>query len=114
MISARFLSSSHFHIHGGFTSMLPAIPPFSRNRLTSLDRVYFSTNWSLPPLCKVSKIGFSEPKDEVASPGNIELETPLKIVKYSNLKLRAKNKCIVSFDVDLKSLTSEMFDVMYK
>ncbi|RYR40944.1 hypothetical protein Ahy_A09g046688 [Arachis hypogaea] len=67
MASAWFLHSSHIHIHGGFTSALPAIPPFSRNRLTSLDRVYFSTNRSLPPLCAVSKIGFSAAKDEAAS-----------------------------------------------
>ncbi|XLT07466.1 hypothetical protein HN51_053259 [Arachis hypogaea] len=67
MTSARFFHSSHLHIHGGFTSVLLAIPPFSRNSLTSLDRVYFCTNWSLPPLCVVSKIGFSAVKDEVAS-----------------------------------------------
>ncbi|XLS54586.1 hypothetical protein HN51_004341 [Arachis hypogaea] len=67
MTSAQFFRSSHLHIHGGFTSVLPAIPPFSCNRLTSLDRVYLSTNWSLPPLCTVSKIGFSAAKDEVAS-----------------------------------------------
>ncbi|KAL4285728.1 hypothetical protein AHAS_Ahas19G0015200 [Arachis hypogaea] len=90
MTLARFFHSSHLHIHGGFTSVLLAIPPFSRNSLTSLDRVYFCTNWSLPPLCVVSKIGFSAVKDEVASPGNIEFETPLKIVEYSDLKLRAK------------------------
>ncbi|XLU69402.1 hypothetical protein S245_028455 [Arachis hypogaea] len=86
MASAWFLHSSHIHIHGGFTSALPAIPPFSRNRLTSLDRVYFSTNRSLPPLCAVSKIGFSAAKDEAAS---------------------------LSFDDNLKILAREMFDVMY-
>ncbi|XLR42722.1 hypothetical protein S83_027382 [Arachis hypogaea] len=90
MASAWFLHSSHIHIHGGFTSALPAIPPFSRNRLTSLDRVYFSTNRSLPPLCAVSKIGFSAAKDEAASPGDIEFEAPLKIVEYPDPKLRAK------------------------
>ncbi|KAL1359095.1 hypothetical protein AAHE18_04G081800 [Arachis hypogaea] len=114
MASAKFLRSSHLHIHGGFTSALPAIPPFSHNRLTSLDQVYFSTNWSLPPLCAVSKIGFSATKDEAASSGDIEFEAPLKIVQYPDPKLRAKNKRIVSFDDNLKSLAREMFDVMYK
>ncbi|KAL4307284.1 hypothetical protein AHAS_Ahas16G0262900 [Arachis hypogaea] len=114
MASARFLRPSHLHIHGGFTSALPAIPRFSRNRLTSLDRVYFFTNRSLPPLCAVSKIGFSAAKDEAASPGDIEFEAPLKIVEYPDPKLRAKNKRIVSFDDNLKSLAREMFDVMYK
>ncbi|XP_015959617.1 peptide deformylase 1B, chloroplastic/mitochondrial isoform X2 [Arachis duranensis] len=113
MASAKFLRSSHLHIHGGFTSALPAIPPFSHNRLTSLDQVYFSTNWSLPPLCAVSKIGFSATKDEAASSGDIEFEAPLKIVQYPDPKLRAKNKRIVSFDDNLKSLAREMFDVMY-
>ncbi|KAL1352835.1 hypothetical protein HN51_016814 [Arachis hypogaea] len=114
MASARFLRPSHLHIHGGFTSALPAIPPFSRNRLTSLDRVCFFTNRSLPPLCAVPKIGFSAAKDEAASPGDIEFEAPLKIVEYPDPKLRAKNKRIVSFDDNLKSLAREMFDVMYK
>lgn len=45
---------------------------------------------------------------------DLEFESPLRIVKYPDPVLRAKNKRIDIFDDNLKRLVSEMFDVMYK
>ncbi|KAJ4834180.1 Peptide deformylase 1B, chloroplastic [Turnera subulata] len=51
---------------------------------------------------------------EVASPSDLQFESPLEIVKYPDPILRAKNKRIETFDENLKKLVAEMFDVMYK
>ncbi|KAK7273530.1 hypothetical protein RIF29_14585 [Crotalaria pallida] len=89
--------------------------------LTIPSRCYFSPSLldrprPLPtaPLPAAAKIGFSPAQDEVASPGDLEFEAPLKIVEYPDPKLRAKNKRIATFDDNLKKLVHEMFDVMYK
>lgn len=52
--------------------------------------------------------------DVVFSAGDFQFEIPLKVVKYPDPLLRAKNKRIDSFDDNLKKLVHEMFDVMYK
>ncbi|KAM6548725.1 hypothetical protein CsatB_020401 [Cannabis sativa] len=57
----------------------------------------------------------SSPKEyEVATSSDIQFEAPLRIVEYPDPILRAKNKRIETFDDNLKTLVSEMFDVMYK
>ncbi|KAL1314788.1 hypothetical protein AAHE18_16G215100 [Arachis hypogaea] len=62
----------------------------------------------------IMSINFLSFVDAIGLAGDIEFEAPLKIVEYPDPKLRAKNKRIVSFDDNLKSLAREMFDVMYK
>ncbi|KAK7309792.1 hypothetical protein RJT34_06806 [Clitoria ternatea] len=62
----------------------------------------------------MAKVGFSPAQDQVASLGDLEFVSPLKIVEYPDPKLRAKNKRIVNFDDNLKKLVHEMFDVMYR
>ncbi|KAF5187681.1 Peptide deformylase [Thalictrum thalictroides] len=56
----------------------------------------------------------SSQKDEIASPSDLQFESPLKIVKYPDPILRANNKRIGTFDENLKKLVDEMFDIMYK
>ena len=46
---------------------------------------------------------------------DLNFKAPLKIVQYPDPILRGKNKRIdFLFDDNLKKLTDEMFDVMYK
>lgn len=45
---------------------------------------------------------------------DLQFEAPLKIVKYPDPILRAKNKRINAFDDNLKKLVDEMFNVMYR
>jgi peptide deformylase len=45
---------------------------------------------------------------------DLQFEAPLKIVRYPDPVLRARNKRINTFDANLRSLADEMFDVMYK
>lgn len=45
---------------------------------------------------------------------DLQFEGPLKIVKYPDPILRAKNKRVNTFDESLKKLVDEMFDVMYR
>ncbi|KAE9605126.1 hypothetical protein Lal_00043378 [Lupinus albus] len=68
----------------------------------------------LAPPRAAAKFGSSPAQHELASPGDLEFEVPLKIVEYPDPKLRAKNKRIATFDDNLKKLVHEMFDVMYK
>ncbi|KAJ1412174.1 Peptide deformylase, partial [Sesbania bispinosa] len=95
-------------LHHRGSTLLPVIPSrcFNYSSSASLDRVLFSTNRT--------KAGFSATQHELASPGDLEYEAPLKIVEYPDPKLRARNKRIATFDDNLKKLVHEMFDVMYK
>ncbi|CAL0318630.1 unnamed protein product [Lupinus luteus] len=68
----------------------------------------------LAPPRVAAKFGSSPARDELASPGDLEFEAPLKIVEYPDPILRAKNKRIATFDDNLKKLVHEMFDIMYK
>ncbi|MCO5612778.1 hypothetical protein L7F22_067048 [Adiantum nelumboides] len=46
--------------------------------------------------------------------GNLEYESPLRIVLYPDPKLRARNKRITVFDEKLEKFAKEMFEVMYE
>ncbi|KAK3164869.1 hypothetical protein QOZ80_1AG0025880 [Eleusine coracana subsp. coracana] len=52
--------------------------------------------------------------DEFATAADLRFEPPLQVVKYPDPILRAPNKRINTFDDNLRALTNEMFDVMYK
>uniref|UniRef100_A0A0D9YC66 Peptide deformylase n=1 Tax=Oryza glumipatula TaxID=40148 RepID=A0A0D9YC66_9ORYZ len=52
--------------------------------------------------------------EDFATAADLQFEPPLKVVKYPDPILRACNKRINTFDDNLRSLTDEMFDVMYK
>uniref|UniRef100_A0A0E0C554 Peptide deformylase n=1 Tax=Oryza meridionalis TaxID=40149 RepID=A0A0E0C554_9ORYZ len=52
--------------------------------------------------------------EDFATAADLQFEPPLKVVKYPDPILRARNKRINTFDDNLRSLTDEMFDVMYK
>ncbi|XP_057437320.1 peptide deformylase 1B, chloroplastic/mitochondrial [Lotus japonicus] len=77
-------------------SSFPATPSLRFNRSSS-----------------AAKAGSSTAQPELASPGDLEFVTPLKVVEYPDPRLRAKNKRIATFDDNLKKLVDEMFDVMY-
>lgn len=53
-------------------------------------------------------------KEEEDFASELQYELPLKIVKYPDSRLRAKNKPINIFDEKLQRLADEMFDLMYK
>ncbi|XP_044466957.1 peptide deformylase 1B, chloroplastic isoform X2 [Mangifera indica] len=88
------------------------------NRLSSAARFFSSSidRTNSPVLVQAKRRGGSSSlkEDLVASPSDLHFEAPLKIVKYPNPILRARNKRIVTFDDNLKKLVDEMFDVMYK
>ncbi|XP_061349001.1 peptide deformylase 1B, chloroplastic/mitochondrial [Gastrolobium bilobum] len=94
------------------------LPSRCFNHSSSLDRVLSIANRPMPRHTTtpraVAKVGFSPARDELASPGDLEFEAPLKIVQYPDPKLRARNKRIATFDDNLKKIVHEMFDVMYK
>ncbi|KAM0870487.1 hypothetical protein ACQ4PT_039991 [Festuca glaucescens] len=52
--------------------------------------------------------------EDFATAADLQFEAPLKIVRYPDPVLRARNKRINTFDGNLRSLADEMFDVMYK
>ncbi|KAK3161378.1 hypothetical protein QOZ80_1BG0076340 [Eleusine coracana subsp. coracana] len=52
--------------------------------------------------------------DDFATAADLRFEPPLQVVKYPDPILRAPNKRINTFDDNLRTLTNEMFDVMYK
>ncbi|KAK7395662.1 hypothetical protein VNO78_16227 [Psophocarpus tetragonolobus] len=81
---------------------------------SSPNRVVSANNPRTAPPRAMAKPGSSPAQGQVASPGDLEFVPPLKIVKYPDPKLRARNKRIVTFDDGLKKLVHEMFDVMYK
>lgn len=60
----------------------------------------------------LSELQKMEEEEDFAS--ELQYELPLKIVKYPDSRLRAKNKPINIFDEKLQQLADEMFDVMYK
>ncbi|OIV89270.1 hypothetical protein TanjilG_23763 [Lupinus angustifolius] len=93
------------------------IPSRFYNLPSSPNSVLSSANRPRPLLAPpraAAKFGSSPARDELASPGDLEFEAPLKIVEYPDPKLRAKNKRIATFDDNLKKLVHEMFDIMYK
>ncbi|XP_027336421.1 peptide deformylase 1B, chloroplastic/mitochondrial isoform X2 [Abrus precatorius] len=96
------------------TSALPAIPNGCFHHSSTLDRVLSSVNPHRATPRAMPKTSFSPGQDQVASTGDLEFEGPLKIVKYPDPILRARNKIIVTFDANLKKLVDEMFDVMYR
>ncbi|KAL6842731.1 hypothetical protein ACP4OV_027575 [Aristida adscensionis] len=53
-------------------------------------------------------------EDEFATADDLRFEPPLKVVRYPDPVLRARNKRINTFDANLRALAEEMFDVMYK
>ncbi|GMN42528.1 hypothetical protein TIFTF001_011729 [Ficus carica] len=108
-------SSLAFSFSSSRRSSFPAV---SRSLAGSPSTARFaSTNRSGAPPAPVvaqARRGSSLKENEVASPADFQFETPLKVVKYPDPLLRAKNKRIDSFDDNLKKLVHEMFDVMYK
>ncbi|TVU02570.1 hypothetical protein EJB05_51980, partial [Eragrostis curvula] len=52
--------------------------------------------------------------EDFATAADLRFEPPLQVVKYPDPILRARNKRINTFDDNLRALTDEMFDVMYK
>ncbi|PIA40589.1 hypothetical protein AQUCO_02500354v1 [Aquilegia coerulea] len=75
-----------------------------------------TTTTTKPPLMKVSaqaRRSFSS-SSKIASPSDLQFESPLKIIEYPDPILRAPNKRIGTFDENLKKLVHEMFDIMYK
>ncbi|PON52496.1 Formylmethionine deformylase [Parasponia andersonii] len=112
-------SSYAFSSSGGIRrSNFPAIfNGFSGLSSTSRFGRFSTMNRSKPPLIPAiaqAKRGSSLKEDEVATPTDLQFETPLRIVEYPDPILRAKNKRIKIFDDNLKNLVAEMFDVMYK
>ncbi|KAL6960582.1 Peptide deformylase 1B, chloroplastic [Sarracenia purpurea var. burkii] len=90
--------------------------PLSSN-LRRFHRLTSTPIWSKHPPLEVralAKRGFSLKENKVASPADLNFQTPLKIVEYPDPTLRAMNKRIDTFDDNLKKLVDEMFDVMYK
>ncbi|XP_028779661.1 peptide deformylase 1B, chloroplastic/mitochondrial-like [Neltuma alba] len=116
---------------GGVTRLFSAhflLPALNRRSayLTILNRFHDSSIFrrtfssvyharpSVIPRQAMAKRGFSPKEDEVASPGDLQFEAPLQVVKYPDPRLRIRNKRIDTFDDNLKKLVDEMFDVMYK
>ncbi|KAF3773530.1 Peptide deformylase 1B [Nymphaea thermarum] len=62
----------------------------------------------------LARRSFSSKEEPIASPADLQFESPLKIVEYPDPLLREANKRINTFDDNLKKLVDEMFDIMYK
>ncbi|CAN6453107.1 unnamed protein product [Victoria cruziana] len=62
----------------------------------------------------LTRRGFSSKEEPIASPADLQYESPLKIVEYPDPLLRKANKRVNTFDDNLKELVDEMFDLMYK
>ncbi|RAL39463.1 unnamed protein product [Cuscuta campestris] len=122
MAGATLLHSSPYTL-SSFVARRFSLQPgsYSRfHRFTSTScRLSHSLRRNKPPRLAVlaqARRGFSSKfsSDEFASPDDLYIQEPLKIVEYPDPVLRAKNKMIGTFDENLKKLADEMFDVMYR
>ncbi|KZV23920.1 peptide deformylase 1B, chloroplastic [Dorcoceras hygrometricum] len=101
----------------------PAALPYSNN-LRQIQHVTSKRNFPLfinqykTPLKQTTALArrsFSSSTEEAfASAVDLQYEGPLKIVKYPDPVLRAKNKRVKTFDENLKKIVDEMFDIMYR
>ncbi|CAM0881822.1 unnamed protein product [Alopecurus aequalis] len=73
--------------------------------LAARPRRGFGSSTAAPP---------SAEDEDFATAADLQFKAPLKIVQYPDPLLRARNKRINTFDGNLRSLSDEMFDVMYK
>ncbi|XP_073127401.1 peptide deformylase 1B, chloroplastic [Henckelia pumila] len=97
-----------------YSKNLPQIPPF-----TSKRRFFLSFNQHKNPLkmlttAQARRSSSSSSEEPFASAADLQYEGPLKIVKYPDPVLRAKNKRVNTFDENLKKIVDEMFDIMYR
>ena len=69
-------------------------------------------------MCKQASICFLDSTSShlycVPAATKIEWESPLKVLRYPNPRLRATNLRIGVFDSSLRQLAEEMFEVMYQ
>ncbi|KAK8968458.1 hypothetical protein KSP40_PGU017029 [Platanthera guangdongensis] len=97
------------------TSILPSISRHVRRRNRSIHRLFSNES---PPCGSASSSfvqaqrGFSFQEENFASSADFCVDAPLKIIKYPDPRLRAKNKRVNTFDDNLKKLVDEMFDVI--
>ncbi|EEE55053.1 hypothetical protein OsJ_02752 [Oryza sativa Japonica Group] len=91
-------------LHFSLGPRLAGLPLSRRGSVAPLRHGFGSAVVTAPP---------AEDED-FATAADLQFEPPLKVVKYPDPILRARNKRINTFDDNLRSLTDEMFDVMYK